>query len=89
MKKVTIAALAAVLMLNTIPAFSQETPQEKYVCELQAGNCLKRTSSIDRKMKKIETDIKKGKKTYSAEDLKKIEQKLKEVEQMLDNLKAQ
>ncbi|HJV65197.1 MAG TPA: hypothetical protein VJ550_05665 [Geomonas sp.] len=89
MKRLTIAALAAVLMLNTIPVFAQETPQEKYICELQAGNCLKRADLIQRKMKKIDSDIKKGKKTYSAEELKKIEDKLKELEQMLNNLKAQ
>ncbi|HJV36469.1 hypothetical protein [Geomonas sp.] len=89
MKRVTIAALAAVLMLNTIPAFAQETPQDKYICELQAGNCKNRADAIQRKMKKINADIKKGNKTYSAEDLKKIEDKLKEAEQMLDNLKAQ
>ena len=88
MKKTTMAALAALLMLNTLPAFAQESPQEKYLCQLQAGNCLKRADVIQRKMKKIETEIKKGNKSYSADDLQKIDQKLKEIEQMLDNLKA-
>jgi hypothetical protein len=88
MKKLTTMAIAALLMLNIVPAFAQETPQDKYICQLQAGTCLKEADVVQRKMKKVEGEIKKGKKTYSAEDLKQIEQKLKEVEQMLDNLKA-
>ena len=87
MKKLTFLVMA-VLMINCVPAFAQETPQDQYLCKLQAGNCLKRADVVQRKVKKLETDIQTGKKVYSAEDLKKIEDKLKEVEQMLDNLKA-
>jgi Skp family chaperone for outer membrane proteins len=87
MKKITMMALAALLMLNSAAALAQETPQEQYLCKVQAGNCLTRVDRIQRKMKKLEAETKKGK-VYSAEDLKKIEDKLKEVEQMLDNLKA-
>ena len=88
MKIMSILAIATMLMLSTVSAFAQDTPQEQYICKVQAGTCLKRAESVQRKMKKIEAEIKKGNKTYSAEDLKQIELKLKEVEQMLDNLKA-
>ena len=88
MKKMMFLALTALMMLNCVPAFAQETPQDQYLCKLQAGNCLKRADVVQRKMKKLDTEIKKGKKTYSAEDLKKIEDKLNEVEKMLDELKA-
>ena len=88
MKRMTIMVLAGLMMLTAAPAFAQETPQEQYLCKLQAGNCLKQADSIQRKMKKLESDVKKGKKVYSADELKAIELKLKEVEQMLDNLKA-
>lgn len=87
MKKIAIMAIAAV-MLCSAPALAQETPQEKYLCELQAGNCVKRVDVVQRKIKKLESDIKKGKKVYSQDDLKQVEQKLKELEQLLDNLKA-
>jgi len=87
MKNLLLLALTA-LMLNCVPAFSQETPQDQYLCKLQAGNCLKRADVVQRKMKKLDAEIKKGKKNYSAEDLKKIEDKLNEVEKMLDDLKA-
>lgn len=75
------------LMLTSVPTFAQETPQDQYICKVQAGNCLKRVDAIQRKMKKLEADIKNGKKV-SADELKKLEEKLIEVEQMLDKLKA-
>ena len=87
MKKLVFLVMT-VLMINCAPALAQETPQDQYRCKLQAGNCLKSADAVQRKMKKLEADIKNGKKVYSADDLKKIEDKLKEVEQMLDNLKA-
>ena len=90
MKNLMFLVMLTLLMLNCVPAFAQENPQEaqeQFLCKLQAGNCLKKADTVQRKMKKLEADIKKGKK-YSPEELKKIEDKLKEVEQMLDNLKA-
>ena len=80
--------LVTALMINSVPAFAQEAPQDQYLCKIQAGNCLKRADVVQRKLKKVDTEVKSGKKVYSAEELKKIEDKLKEVEQMLDNLKA-
>ena len=89
MKKLVFLMITAVI-LSCVPAFAQDaTPQDQYLCKLQAGNCAKRADVVQRKMKKLDTEIKSGKKAYSAEELKKIEDKLKEVEQMLDNLKAQ
>ena len=72
MKKLMLLALTALMMLNCIPAFAQETPQDQYLCKLQAGNCLKRADVVQHKMKKLDTEIKKGKKVYSADELKKI-----------------
>lgn len=89
MKKLVLVAIAALFLseVPAVPAQAQETPQEQYLCKVQAGNCLKRVDVVRRKMKKIEGEIKQGKR-YSAEELQRIELKLKEVEEMLDNLKA-
>ena len=89
MRKLMFLVLISLMMLNVAPAFAQATPQDQYLCKLQAGTCLKRAEAVQHKMKKMEEDVKKGKKVYSADELKKIEDKLKEAEQMLDNLKAQ
>ena len=86
MKKLLLLMLTAV-MINCLPAIAAE-PGDQYRCQVQAGTCLKRAESVQKKMKKMQADIKKGKKTYSAEDLQKIEDKLGEVEKMLDDLKA-
>lgn len=89
MKKLSIMTFLAVLTLvGAVPAYCQDTPQDQYLCKLQSGNCVKRVDAVQRKMKKLDADIKKGKKTYSAEELKKIEEKLGEVEKMVDELKA-
>ncbi len=86
MKRSAAIVLAAFIMAAAVPAFSQDANQEQVICNLASRNCLSTTKSIEKKLGKIKADMKKGK-TYSAEDLKKIEQKLKEVQEMLDQLK--
>ncbi len=78
-------AVTALVMAGTLPVFAQDANQEQVICNLASQNCLSTTKKIEKKLTKIQADIKKGK-TYSAEDLKKIEQKLKEVQDMLDKL---
>jgi uncharacterized protein HemX len=85
MKKCAGIILAALVLATAVPVFSQDANQEQVICNLASNNCLSTAKSIEKKMKKISADIKKGK-TYSAEDLKKIEQKLKEVQDMIDKL---
>lgn len=85
MKKSAGIILAALVLAVAAPAFPQDTNQEQVICNLASKNCLTSAQSIEKKMKKISADMKKGK-TYSAEDLKKIEQKLKEVQDMIDKL---
>ena len=80
--------LMTALTFASVPGFAQETPQDQYLCKLQAGNCLKQAEVVQRKMQKKEAEIQSGKKVYSTEELRQIELKLEEVEQMIDNLKA-
>ncbi len=85
MKKCAGIILAAFALAAAVPAYSQDTNQEQVICNLASNNCLSTTKSIEKKMKKISADIKKGK-TYSAEDLKRVEDKLKEVQDLIDKL---
>jgi Skp family chaperone for outer membrane proteins len=86
MKKRAIIVLAALMMSATVPAFAAEqSSQEQVICNLASNNCLTSAQTIEKKMKKVRADMKKGK-TYSAEDLQKIEKKLKEVQDMIDQL---
>lgn len=88
MKKCTIILLAAVMMSASIPAFAQQTQEEKVICQLASKNCLNQVDIIQKRVKKLNKEISKGTKTYSAEELKKLEQKLKETLEQLDKLEG-
>ena len=88
MKKVLIAVLTALALSATTMAFATDAPKSnaKDECLLASKGCMNEVDSIQQKMKKINTEIKKGKKVYSAEELKKLEQKLKEANEILNSL---
>jgi len=87
MKKILITVLAAFALSATTMAFAQETQKnEKNECILAAKGCKDEVDSIQQKVKKINREIKKGTKVYSAEELKKLEQKLKEADEIINNL---
>jgi Skp family chaperone for outer membrane proteins len=85
MKRGTIIVLAALLVSSG--AFAQQTNQEQVICNLSSGSCLKEAELIQKRVKKLNQKIKKGDK-YSPEDLKKLEQKLKEPQELLDKLES-
>lgn len=88
MKKILIAMLTAAALSATTMAFAADAPVagSKDECLLASKNCMHEVDSIQQKIKKIDAEIKKGEKVYSAEELKKLEQKLKEVNEILKNL---
>ena len=87
MKKVAIMIMAAFVMSAAVPAFAAEmTKEEKDQCLLASKGCASEVDSIQKKIKKLNAEIKKGKKVYSAEDLKKLQGKLKEAEDILDQI---
>ena len=87
MKKILIAVLTAFALSTTSMAFAEEVKKdEKNECLLAAKGCRDEVDSIQQKMKKINSEIKKGSKVYSAEELKKLEQKLKEANEIIKNL---
>lgn len=86
MKKVAVAVMAAFMMSATMPAVAQMTKEEKDQCLLASKNCLNEVDSIQKRIKKLQAEIKKGKKVYTAEELKRLEDKLKEVKEILNEL---
>ena len=88
MKKILIAILTVAALSATSMAFAADAPVagSKDECLLASKNCMNEVDSIQQRMKKINTEIKKGKKVYSAEELKKLEQKLKETNEILKDL---
>jgi uncharacterized protein YlxW (UPF0749 family) len=88
MKKSIIMIIAALMVSATMPAFSEQTPEQKVICNLAAQNCLNSVDILQKRIKKLNAEVKKGTKTYSAEDLKLIEQKLKETKDLLDKIEG-
>ena len=87
MRKAAVMVLAAFMMAVTVPVYAAEmSKEEKDQCLLASKGCKDEVDSIQKKMKKLQAEIKKGKKVYTAEEIKKLEDKLKEADDLLDAL---
>lgn len=87
MKKAAVMVLAAFMMSAAVPAFAAEmTKEEKDQCLLASKGCKGEVDSIQKKIKRLQTEIRKGTKVYSADEIKKLKDKLNEADKMLDTL---
>jgi uncharacterized protein YecE (DUF72 family) len=83
MKKMAIMLAAVMFMLSAAPAFSEMTAAEKDECMLATKNCVDQVDDIYKRMHRLDKEIKKGKKVYNPAELKKLQEKLAETQQML------
>lgn len=93
MKKILVIAIA-LGMFGVMPALATE--HEGMKMDMHDGmmmstkdgmrQCALQAESIQQKIKRINSEIKKGSTKYSAEDLKKLNAKLKEANDTLDEL---
>ena len=89
MKKMVIRIVLAVACMGLGVAFAEDkgmTTAEKDECLLVSKNCQNASLSIQEKIKKLQAEIQKGTKVYSAAELKKLDDKLKDAEKTLDYL---
>ena len=94
MKRAAILLAAAMMISATTPVFAAEHGDMKMnmdkgmTMDTKEGvrQCALQAESIQQKIKRLKAEIKKGKKEHSAEDLKMLETKLKEANDLLDNL---
>lgn len=87
MKRIAILVMAVCMMSVAVPVFAAEmTKEQKDQCLLASKECKTEVDSIQKKIKKLNAEIAKGKKVYSADEIKKLNAKLKEAEDMLDNM---
>ncbi|MGD0843731.1 MAG: hypothetical protein ABSA06_05085 [Geobacteraceae bacterium] len=84
MKTSALVLVAAFLMSAAVPVFAQ-TAQERETCAIAASTCLTKAEAVEKRMKKMKADVKKGT-TYSPEDMKVLEQKLQDVQDQLDKM---
>ena len=87
MKRIAVIILATFALATASPLQAAEmTKEEKDMCLLASKNCANQMDSLQARIKKLQKEIKKGTRTYSAEELKKLELKLKEADEILKNL---
>lgn len=84
MKTSVLLVMAAFLMSAAVPVFAQ-TAQEKEMCAIAANTCLNKAQVVEKRMKKMKAEIKKGT-VYSPEDMKTLEQKLQDVMDQMDKM---
>lgn len=85
MKKVSLLLIAAFVMSGSVSVFAMDN-MSKDECLLMSKNCKDQVDTIQQKVKKLNTEIKKGKKVYTPAELKTLQDKLKETNDLLDTL---
>ena len=88
MKKLAVI-LMAVGLFSAMPAFAAEHEGMTMDTKEGARQCALQAETIQKKIKRIQSEIKKGSQKYSAEDLKKLNEKLKEANDTLDAIGRQ
>jgi len=83
MKKVAIIMAAAMLTLSAAPAPAQMTQAEKDECLLASKNCTDQVDDIYKRMHRLDKEIKKGRRVYTQAELKKLQDKLTETQELL------
>jgi hypothetical protein len=86
MKKMALMLSAAIFLFSSVPAFSQMTQAQKDECLLASKNCITQVDDIYKRMHKLDKEIKKGTKVYTPAELNKLQQKLKETQELLDSI---
>jgi cytidylate kinase len=82
MKK-SILMLMVAGLVTAMPAFAAEHVMSS---QEQMQRCAEQNEAIDKKIERLQIEIKKGDKKYSAEELLKLEEKLHEANLMLDSI---
>ena len=86
MKKTALMLTAAIFMTSAVPAFSQMTQAQKDECLLASKNCMTQVDDIYTRMHKLDKEIKKGNRVYTKEELKRLQDKLTETQEILNSL---
>lgn len=89
MKKMVLRLVLVVACMGIGIACAEDekmTQPQKDECLLISKDCKNTALSIQEKINKLQSEIQKGHKVYTAEELRKLEDKLKESETMLNEL---
>ena len=79
--------MATFLLSATVPVFAAQETQEKETCAISANTCLNKAEILEKRIKKLNDEIKKGG-NYSPEEMKILEQKLQDATDQLDKVEG-
>lgn len=82
MKTSAVLVLAAFVMSTSIPVFAADKDE----CMMASMKCKAEADSIQQNIKKLNAEIKEGKKSYSVEELNKLRDKLADANQLLTDM---
>ena len=85
MKKSILLLLVAGLFAAT-PVLAAGKDSGQQMAGEHVQRCVLQSEAIGAKIQRLQKEIKEGKKTYSAEELRKLEEKLNEANYMLDSI---
>jgi hypothetical protein len=87
MKRFMMMTAAVVTMSVSLPVYATEmTSEQKDECLLASSACKDQVDSIQQKIGRLNSEIRKGNKVYTAAELKRLSDKLKDAEAMLDTI---
>jgi len=91
MKKRIVMGTAALVIALAVGTYAEEQATgrdtiDKDVCLLYSKDCANQVDSIQKKVQKLRTEIDKGGKVYTPEELRTLNQKLRETERLIDEL---
>jgi len=86
MKRLTMSVFAVVVALNAGTAFASGEVQSKNDCLLYGKNCPNVSLSLPERIAKLSIEITKGEKVYTPDELKRLELRLKEDNQTMNEL---
>jgi hypothetical protein len=84
MKASSMVIMTAFLISAAVPVFA-ETAQDREQCAISAGSCLNKAEVVEKRMKKMHEEMKKGV-TYPPEEMKVLEQKIQDVMDQMDKM---
>lgn len=85
MKKLLVV-LMVLGLFGALPLLASEQGSMKMESSEGVRKFALQAESIQQKIKRLQAEVKKGEKVYSVEDLKKLEDKLKEANKLLEDM---
>lgn len=89
MRKMIFALITVVALSTAAASFAEEAPvvgNQKDECLLVSRGCMNQVDTIQQKIRRLDNEIKKGTRVYTPEELKKLEQALKDANEVVDSL---